>query len=672
MAKQFKVDNDTLITGDLDVTQDVTVTGNLDVTTDVTITGDLTVNGTETIINTTDLNVTDSNIVINDGGSDASSEGAGITIERTSTDGSFIYEDALASKFKLGAAGSEIEVANVSSTQTFLNKTLTSPTIDTPALDGGSATDTNKWVVPKNTNTNLTALTREEGAVYYDTTNSELVVDDGASLTTIGGGATTELDNLGTTAINASLVPDSDVAYSLGGPSRNWFIMYSKFFLSNEVGSEFGTDFNSGLGVTFRSGAAGGGVTTGTTTFESGPSLSFGTAATGNSEFRSGAIGNAANTSNTGDVTLQSGNTVGTGNSGDLTIKTGSVVSGTQGDILLQDGSEGTAGHVWTSTDTSGTGNWQVLPSSNINGALSNLGLTGSMAANAFTIELKQFDGSTDPTSANPVKIAYRSGTITSGASEIVDYTSALSIVIPSTATLNHEDGLDNFVYVYGIYDGTFNEIAVIGSPGLDEGKLYNTTAISASADSFNTLYSTTARTNVRVRYLGRFKVNQATAGTWVTAPSAVEVSNGTPVTHTDWLECNLTTNWTGTETAYWRKEGVDIHVMGKLVLTADPGTLNLIADLPFSLTRANSKFPGVENYRPVGSGAMHDSSAVNEAGPILVCLGAATDEVILRTDTASSTLFSIVDGAAGNPFNVDIGDIVVFEYKVPVSDWDV
>lgn len=90
----------------------------------VIIPGNLTVQGTETILNTATLDVEDTNISVNVNGNDASSEGAGLTVERTGTNGSFIYEDALTSKFKLGALGSEVEVADVSSTQTLTNKTI--------------------------------------------------------------------------------------------------------------------------------------------------------------------------------------------------------------------------------------------------------------------------------------------------------------------------------------------------------------------------------------------------------------------------------------------------------------------------------------------------------------------------------------------------------------------
>jgi hypothetical protein len=56
------------------------------------------------------------------------------------------------------------------------------------------------------------------------------------------------------------------------------------------------------------------------------------------------------------DTTLASGGS-GSGTTGNVIIQTGAT-SGTRGKIKLKDGSEGTAGYVWTSTDTAGTGHW--------------------------------------------------------------------------------------------------------------------------------------------------------------------------------------------------------------------------------------------------------------------------------------------------------------------------
>jgi hypothetical protein len=91
---------------------------------DLTVTGDLTVNGTTTTINTDNLNVEDKNITVNKNGTDVSSEGAGLTVEREGTNGSIIYAAAAASKFKVGAAGAEVEIADISTSQTLTNKTI--------------------------------------------------------------------------------------------------------------------------------------------------------------------------------------------------------------------------------------------------------------------------------------------------------------------------------------------------------------------------------------------------------------------------------------------------------------------------------------------------------------------------------------------------------------------
>lgn len=103
-------------------------------TDNVIVTGDFTVNGTTTTINTTNLDVQDANITINKGGTDGTSEGAGLTVERTGTDGCFCYEDALASKFKLGAVGSESEVLTAGHVQTITASKTMSGTLTLSSL----------------------------------------------------------------------------------------------------------------------------------------------------------------------------------------------------------------------------------------------------------------------------------------------------------------------------------------------------------------------------------------------------------------------------------------------------------------------------------------------------------------------------------------------------------
>ena len=114
--------------------------------TTVRVVGNLQVDGTTTTVNSTTLEVADKNVLVNNGGNDASSEGAGLTVERTATNGSLIYKDASATKWAAGAAGAEVDLVGTSSTQTLTNKTLTTPVIsqisNTGTLTLPTSTDT--------------------------------------------------------------------------------------------------------------------------------------------------------------------------------------------------------------------------------------------------------------------------------------------------------------------------------------------------------------------------------------------------------------------------------------------------------------------------------------------------------------------------------------------------
>lgn len=105
-------------TGALVVQGGVGIEKNLNVGGNAVIQGDLTVQGTTTTLNTATLDVEDQNITVNKNGNDVSAEGAGLTVERAGTHGSFVYADALASKWKAGALGSETEVLTEGTNQT--------------------------------------------------------------------------------------------------------------------------------------------------------------------------------------------------------------------------------------------------------------------------------------------------------------------------------------------------------------------------------------------------------------------------------------------------------------------------------------------------------------------------------------------------------------------------
>ena len=190
----------------------------------------------------------------------------------------------------------------------------------------------------------------------------------------------------------------------------------------------------------------------------------------------------------------------------------------------------GNAGRlIWNSTDSEFQGDngagWISLASSTTSTPLllENVGLDGSVAASALTVALKQSDGSTDPSGGSPANIALRSATLTNGGYNVRAVTAALSVVVPSGATLGHPDGEDAPIYVYALDNAGTVELAVSASY-FDDDDVKSTTAISAGADSRGVLYSTTARSNVPIRLLGKFISNQTTAGTWAAAPTRESV----------------------------------------------------------------------------------------------------------------------------------------------------
>ena len=96
--------------------------------------GDFTVSGTTTTLDTTNLQVEDANILINKGASTAPSDDvAGLSVERGSSgaDGSLVWNETN-DRFKQGLVGSEVEIVDLTGTQTLTNKTLTTPAITNP------------------------------------------------------------------------------------------------------------------------------------------------------------------------------------------------------------------------------------------------------------------------------------------------------------------------------------------------------------------------------------------------------------------------------------------------------------------------------------------------------------------------------------------------------------
>jgi len=144
--------------------------------------------------------------------------------------------------------------------------------------------------------------------------------------------------------------------------------------------------------------------------------------------------------------------------------------------------------------------------------------VTGTVAASALTAGL------------NATKITFRSATLTDGVSVLREALSAISVVVPSGATLGAVDTVESDILLLAIDNAGTIELAVVNGGGtvdFNEKALISTTAIDVTSDSADVAYSTTARSNVAFRIVGLIRSTQTTAGTWASSPSLLQGLGG-------------------------------------------------------------------------------------------------------------------------------------------------
>lgn len=195
--------------------------------------------------------------------------------------------------------------------------------------------------------------------------------------------------------------------------------------------------------------------------------------------------------------------------------------------------------------------------------------ITASAATSALTVTL------------NPCSLAFRSSTLTSGATVTRTVATAISITVSSGSTLGTVSAKQSRIVVLAIDNAGTVELAVVNISGgiqLDETNLVSTTAEggAGAADSASIVYSTTARTSLAYRVVGYVESTQATAGTWATAPSTIQGNGGQALIRPSsgsMVRLNTTNGYGSTNTKIRRFTNITTN-QGSDITYADSATL--------------------------------------------------------------------------------------------------
>jgi len=174
---------------------------------------------------------------------------------------------------------------------------------------------------------------------------------------------------------------------------------------------------------------------------------------------------------------------------------------------------------------------------------INNLTLAASVGSSALTIAVKVADGSTDPSSGDPISVTFRSSTAADGDYDTVSIEAALSLTISSGSTLGVTGTSIPFRgWVLLFNDAGTPRLGVVNCNGgtsiksLDESQLLSSTAEggAGAADSTKVIYTGSAVTNKAFRVLGYFDYASGlatAAGNWDAAPTKLQLFGpGTPL----------------------------------------------------------------------------------------------------------------------------------------------
>lgn len=212
-----------------------------------------------------------------------------------------------------------------------------------------------------------------------------------------------------------------------------------------------------------------------------------------------------------------------------ITVLTAETAPDALDQIALYDDSAATADKVTLSVLAEAIRG--LLTAKSGSAAAANYSLAATVAANALTLTLSAVDA-TALSATNAAHFTFRAETATTGTPTTVAATANLSLTISSGSTLGASSGVPHRLWVVVFNDaGTLRLGAIACATAgaifalADDIRTSSTAEGGAGgADSAGIIYTGAAVTTKALRVIGYIESTQATAGTWVTAPSKIQL----------------------------------------------------------------------------------------------------------------------------------------------------
>lgn len=230
----------------------------------------------------------------------------------------------------------------------------------------------------------------------------------------------------------------------------------------------------------------------------------------------------------------------------------------------------------------------------------------------------------------------------------------AAAMVVPSGATLGLTSAVQSDLALLALFPsaGTIEHAVVnlAGGVDLSETGTISTTALSTGSDSANVVYSTTARSNVQYRVLGRYRSTQTTAGTWAQVMTAINGAGGNRIFNgVSRVRLHTSNGYGSTNTRILRFSTV-VENLGSDITYADSATLGA------SFTINTPGLYAVSGVYQNGAGAGHFGISLNSTE---LTTSIATISATNRLSHSSSGSTSNCDLAPSVTYYFNAGDVI-------------